>query len=210
MLVAFARACAIKTAEQYSGAAEYLKSIKGLLKGIEDARTRITRPINEALRAVNAQAKDASTPLATAEMQIKRAMIAYSDEQERIRREEQRKADEAARREQEKLQERAAKAAASGKVEKAVELETRAASVVAPIINREPPKISGIGARENWRAECTDLKALVKAVAEGRAPLSYLQANDKVLGAQARSLKSDFVCDGVRVWADKNLAAGAA
>jgi glutamyl/glutaminyl-tRNA synthetase len=209
-LTAFAERLVVKTAEGYSEAAQFLKSIKALLKGIEDARTRVTKPLNEALKQVNAQAKDASAPLATAESQIKRAMIAFDEDQARIRREEQRKADEAARKEQEKLRERAEKAAAAGKVEKAAELVQRAETVVAPVIQREAPKVTGVSMRETWHAECFDLPALVKAIAEGRAPVSLVMANDKVLGAQARSLKADFKCDGVRVWPEKNLGSTAA
>lgn len=209
-LTTFAQALVIRSTEGYQHAATYLKTIKSMLGKIEEARTRVTKPLLEAQREVNAQAKDASAPLVAAEAQIKRAMVTYNDEQERARREAQRKADEEARQRQEKLQAQAAKAVAAGKVEKAAELEERAATVVAPVIQVEVPKVTGISTRETWHAECVDLKALVKAVAEGRAPLSLVMANDKVLGAQARSLKADFVCDGVRVWSDKNIGSTAA
>lgn len=245
-LVEFARTVVIKTAEQYEMAARYLKTTKGLLGKIDAAHARVKKPLLEAGRELDQQKNDASAPLLTAEGQIKRAMIAYTDEQERIRQEEQRRLDEAARKErerlaalareaeakaraeEERLRKEAADAAAAGRAaeaaklaaradtaadkgaSKAQELQQRAASVVAPVVSREPPKVAGISGRENWYAECTDLMALVKAVAEGRAPISFVVANDKLLGQQARSLKKQFVCDGVRVWSDKNLAAGAA
>lgn len=209
-LTAFARSVVIKTAAQYTAATNYLKTIKGLRTSIEEARTRITKPLLTAQREVNAQALEADTPLKKAEGEIKKAMIAFDDEQDRLRREEQVRADAEARKKQEKLQQQASKAAASGKTERAIELEHRAAAVVAPAVQPETVRVSGISRTEHWHAEATDLRALVKAIYEGRAPLSYVIANDKVLGAQARSLKQDFVCDGVRVWSDKNIAAGAA
>lgn len=200
-LTAFARSLVIKTAEGYSEAASYLKGIKGMLAKIEEARTRVTKPLLQAQREVNDQAREAALPLQQAETAIKRAMIGYSDEQERLRREEQARADEAARREQEKLQARAEKAAAAGKVEKAAELEVQAATVVAPVIQREAPKVTGIGERLNWKFEIIDPAAV---------PRNYCTPDEKKIGAVVRGLKGDTQIPGVRVWAEKNIAAGAA
>lgn len=94
--------------------------------------------------------------------------------------------------------------------ERAEALQAQAATVVAPVIQADIPKVAGLSNRDNWRAECVDLKSLVQAVADGKAPLSLVMANDKVLGQQARSLKEHFVAPGVRVWNDKTKAAGAA
>lgn len=200
-LTEFARAVVIKTAEQYNSAASYLKSIKGLLGKIEDARTRVTKPLLTAQREVNDQAREASMPLQNAEGQIKRAMTAYSNELDRIRLAEQRKADEAARQQQEKLQAQAAKAAAAGKSEKAVELETRAATVVAPVIQREAPKVAGIVTKEIWKFEITNPAAL---------PHEYTMPDEKKIGGVVRAMKGDTNIPGVRVWPDKSIAAGAA
>ena len=82
--------------------------------------------------------------------------------------------------------------------------------MVAPVIQREPPKVTGISTREVWKAEVTDLAALVKAIAEGKAPLALVQANTTVVGQQARSLKQDFVAPGIKVWSERQIAAGAA
>jgi ATP-dependent Clp protease ATP-binding subunit ClpA len=200
----------IVTAEDYSLSGSQLKQVKDAQKKLDTLRKSITRPIDAAKAAVMDLFRAPESKLNQAETSIKRAMVAFQQEQQRLRAEEQRKADEAARKEREKLEAQAAKATASGKVEKAEQLEQRAATVVAPVIQREAPKVAGINTREVWKAECTDLKALVKAIAEGRAPLSLVIANDKVIGAQARSLKGDFVCDGIRVWSEQSIAAGAA
>lgn len=198
----------IKTPAQYAQAGEYLKTVNAMLDDIEAARVRLTRPLNGVIRDLNADARHLSAKPLHLQQALKRALLAYSSEQARIQREAQQRADEAARKAQEKLQQQAAKAQAAGKVEKAEVLQSRAEAVVAPIITRELPKVAGLSTRENWYAECTDLAALVIAVAAGTAPLSLLMANDKVLGAQARSLKADFVVSGVRVWCEKSLAAG--
>jgi colicin import membrane protein len=200
----------IANAGEYEVAGLELKRVKDAQKKLDELRKSMTRPIDAAKKAIMDFFRGPESKLAQAETGIKRAMIGYQQEQDRIRREEQRLAEERARKERERLQKQAEKAAAAGKVDRAEQLQERAATVVAPVIQREPPKIAGVSMRANWHAECIDLRALVKAVHEGRAPLSFLMANDKVLGVQARSLKGDFVCDGVRVWSEHNLAAGAA
>lgn len=191
----------ITTASQYTDAGGWLKSIKGLLGKIEAARTRITQPMNQALRAVNEQAREQSAPLLSAETRIKRAMSAYTTEQDRLRREEQRKADEWARKQQQALEERAAKAAASGKAEKAQELQHRANTVVAPVIQREPPKVSGIATREVWKFEITDT---------AQVPREYLMVDETRIRKVVQALKGDARIPGVRVYSEKQIAAGAA
>lgn len=200
-LTEFARSVVIKTAEQYQIASGYLKSIKGMLSRIDDAHARVKRPILAAGRELDAQKNEASAPLKSAELLIKRAMTDFSNEQDRIRREEQRKADEAARKQQEKLQQQAAKAIASGKVEKAVEFEQRAAAVVPAAIQREAPKVAGIVTKEVWKFEVTDPAAV---------PREYLSVDEKKIGGVVRSLKGDTNIAGVRVWSEKSIAAGAA
>lgn len=200
-ILAEAEAFKITTPAQYQESAAALKRVKSHQKQLEEMELEITRPINAGLKAIRDLFRTPRDRAGRAESLIKRAMIGYSDEQDRIRREEQRKADEAARREQEKLQDRAAKAAAAGKVEKAAELETRAATVVAPVINREPPKVAGVSDRLNWKFEVTDPAAL---------PREYTMPDEKKIGAIVRAMKGDTNIPGVRVWSEKNIAAGAA
>lgn len=200
-LTTFANSLVIKTQEGYAVAGRYLTTVKGLLKKIEDARTRVTKPLLEAQRELNAQANEAKAPLLEAETLIKRSMSAYTDEQLRLQREEQRKRDEAARKEREKLAEQARRAEATGKPEKAAALEQRAEAVVAPVIYRAPPKVSGIVTREVWKYEIVDASAL---------PREYTMPDDTRIGGVVRSMKGDTNITGVRVWSENQIAAGAA
>jgi DNA polymerase III alpha subunit (gram-positive type) len=201
IITAQAGSLRIVSPEAYEDAGALLKTIKGALRQIEAQRTSITAPMNEALRNANAQAKIAAAPFEAAEKRIKGAMISYADEQERLRQAEQRKAEELARREREKLEAQAAKAAASGKVDKAEQLEERAAAVVAPVINREPPKVAGVSTREVWKFEVTD-PSLV--------PRQYLEVDEAKIRRVVQAMKADANIPGVRVWAERQLAAGAA
>lgn len=191
----------IASAAEYSVAGLELKRVKDAQKKLDDLRKSMTRPIDAAKKAIMDFFRGPESKLAQAETGIKRAMIGFSEEQDRIRREEQRKADEAARKQQEKLQQQAAKAIASGKVEKAVELETRAATVVAPVIQREPPKVAGVNMRDVWKYEITDPDAL---------PREYTMPDEKKIGGVVRAMKGDTAIAGVRVWKEQQVAAGVA
>lgn len=227
----------IKSPEQFSRAGDLLKAVKGALRQIEDQRVAITKPMNDALRATNAQAKTASAPFETAEREIKARMVEYTNEQERVRREEQRKAEEAARAErerlaklareaeekaraeQERLRKEAEAAAAAGRAAEAAklnaradrveektaakveELQVREASVVAPVIQREPPKVAGVSTREVWLFEVND---------PTQVPRQYLIVDESKIRKVVQALKGDAQIPGVRVYSERQIAAGAA
>ncbi len=200
-LRSFTKNLVIKTVQGYEAAAERLKHIKGALATIEDARTRITKPLNETLREVNAQAKGAAAPFLEDEQTIKRAMIGYSNEQDRLRREEQRKLDERAEADRKRLLDAAARNEAKGNTAKADAFEERAAQVVAPVAQVQAPKVAGISIPEVWDFEVTD---------EDLIPRAYCEVSMKRIRSQVGATKGMTEIPGVRVFKTKRIAAGAA
>ena len=66
------------------------------------------------------------------------------------------------------------------------------------IIPKSAPPASRLTAgRESWSAEMVDLKMLVKAVAEGKQPITFLLPDMTVLNGLARSLKGAMNIPGV-------------
>lgn len=191
----------IVSAADYTLAAGWLKSIKGFLKAIEDARVKITKPINEGLRNLNGQAADASAPFLQSERRIKQAMIEFSDEQDRIRAEEQRKANDAAEKERLRLQEIADRAAAKGQESKAEAFQERASSVVAPVTQRAAPAVSGISVPKVWTFDITD-PALI--------PREFLSVDESKIRRVVMAMKGDTRIAGVRVYEQKRIASSAA
>lgn len=194
----------VVSADGFTAAGGVLTRIKAALKRLEEARVRITGPLNEALRQVNAQAKESAQPLLESEARIKSALVAYNNEQERIRREEQRRADEAAERERRRLQEIADRAAAKGQAEKAEAFAERAQTTVAPVVNRAPPKVAGVSMRDVWRFEVTDASKVNAA---------FLVPDEAKIRKVVQSMRADaqdLVGAGVRIWCEKQVAAGAA
>lgn len=197
----FAAGLVIKSARAYEEAATLLKSIKGQLASFEEARTKITKPINDGLREVNAQHRATVAPLLADEIVIKNAMIRYSDEQDRIREEEQRRQNEIARKEQERLQAIADRAQAKGQEDKAEQFQQRAAQVVAPIAQQAAPKVGGIAVPLVWTFDIIDASLI---------PREYLDVNETRIRKVVQAMQGNTKIPGIRVRQVKRIAAGSA
>jgi hypothetical protein len=192
-----ANAVVIHTAAQYSTSACELQAIKGKWREVDDARKTLLKPINEAHDRIQAFFRQPLEFLRQAEIILKRKLLAYSDEQDRVRREEQRKADETARKDRQRIEAQAAKAAASGKVEKAEQLQERAASFVAPSIQREAPKVTGVNMREAWKYAIEN---------EAAIPRAWLMVDESKIRSYVANMKGDSQIPGVRVYCEKQMA----
>ena len=202
----------ITDADSYATAAGELAKIKAVAKKIDADRKELTKPLDDEKAKVMDYVRPYTTALGNAELAFKNALLAY--EQEQTRRRELAEAEEAERlrKQQEALAKRAEKAEASGHEEKAETLREQAATAVyvAPAPIAAPPKVSGLSSRKTYSAEVTNLMDLVKAVAEGRAPLKYLVADMKVLNTIAGALKNDFDVPGVKLVISASLSSRAA
>jgi hypothetical protein len=113
--------------------------------------------------------------------------------------EEKRKAEEAARKEAEDAQIRAAEALQKEGLTAAAEMVLDAPVVVAKV---EAPKVAtdtGVSYRDTYSAEVVDLMELVRAVSAGLVPLCYLQADQTTLNQWARATKGAQPMPGVKV-----------
>jgi hypothetical protein len=220
-LVLAAREFRVVSRAGYSEAGDRLMRIKTAQKELAAKKKKVLDPALAAVKAIRDLFAGPEAEIAEAEGLYKRVMIAFDDEQERIRQEEQRKLDDIARREREKNEAAARKALEdaeaarqAGDKKKAERLEQkaevaadRAATVVAATVQAEPPRVSGASIREIWSAIVTDRKALIAAVAAGTVPELALEPNMKFLDNQARALKRDLKYPGVTATVEKSLAA---
>lgn len=129
----------IDSQELYEAAAQDLQRVKALAASVEATRVSITGPLHAAKVAVDNLFKGPKTFLDQAEQKLKGAMLTWSEEQERIRREEQRKAEEARRAEQARLeqQRREQEEEARRREEEAQRLEAEARAAAAAGDNRK-------------------------------------------------------------------------
>jgi len=221
--LAEARVFRVVTQEQYSGAGEKLKAIKGLMQKVNATFDPIISKAYAAHKEAIAQKKNHEGPLIEAEGIYKRGMLGFQQEQERIRREEQARLDELARKERERLEARAAKAEEKGKAEKAEELRNQAATVPAPVVQIETPKVAGTSIRTTYYAYVKDFPALLDAAAGGRrfkttkyegqerrrgksVPVSAVISNESFLNAQAKLQKTALNYPGVEAHSELSMS----
>ena len=73
----------IDSADMYGIAADEVRNIKTLQKTVEEQRTAITKPLNDALKAVNNLFRAPAEFLTSAEQAIKKSMLVWQREEER-------------------------------------------------------------------------------------------------------------------------------
>ena len=160
-------------------------------------------PIDDASKksrqAVIAQGKKIDEPLDyVIKITGNKAAAWMRAEQARIA-EEKRKAEEIARKAAEEAALAAAEKLAADGMTAAADAVLSAPVVTPKIEVAEPTKAEGVSYREQFSAEVVDLMTLVKAVAEGKAPVCYLTADMTALNGWARSTKGTASIPGVKV-----------
>lgn len=198
-LLAVGENYAVKDAADYTVAGQELQRVKAAQKQLEDVRMSMTRPLDETKRRIMSFFDGPKAKLLRAEQGIKRAMIAFQNEQDRKRREAQVRADEAARKERERLEEQARRAQEQGKPEKAEQLQQRAQQAVAPILQVETPKVAGVQTRRMWKFE---------VVNEAEVPAEFRSIDLSKIRKVVEALKGDAKIAGVRIWDEPAIAAG--
>lgn len=220
--------------DMYALAADELKTIKGKSAALEAKRKDLVGPLNDTVKKINDLFRTPLAFLAQAEAALKTGMLTFDDEQERIRREReelarrereaeerriaaeaaeaQRIADEAAAAaarattQQEQEQARAALAEAAAKVETAQQAHAEIRSMPAPIVAKGTPKVTGIASKSTWCGECDNFTVLVKAVAEGKAPINLLTLDQTQLNKYARAQERAMSIPGCRAVEKKTLS----
>ena len=193
----------IKDQASYENAASLLKAIKDIGKMAEEARKKITVPLDQAKKAVMELFQPTATATANLEAHLKSLMIAYTNEQNRIREAQEAKlrqqAETEERRKKKELEERAAKAEASGKVEKAEELRQQAQEVrvEAPVLAPTVQKVSGVSMMKLWKARCVDIN---------KVPREYMVINQSMIDGVAKATKGSLVIAGIEFFAEDVLA----
>jgi hypothetical protein len=178
--------------ESYQNAGAFLSKLKAAQKKVSDFFAPMKKKAHEAHKAITEQESETLTPLKNAERIINETMIAYKRECERRAMEEQRKAqaiaDEAARKERERLEKEAAKLKTPELREQRLE---QAASIIPPVIAvaSDVPKFDGLTTAKTWKAEVVDVSVL---------PREWMVPNETALNSFAKATKGAVPVAGVR------------
>lgn len=191
--------------ETYARGAQLLRDIKALRDEIAKKCDPVIQAAHRAHRAALDQKRELEEELVEADKMIRQKVAAFSAEQERRAREEAARIAAETRAAQERAEAEAKQLEAAGERELADTVRTEA-EFHAPARTVEPPKAKGVSTTGYWKAEVTDFRALVAAVAAGTVPLAVLKVDTKVLGQQARSLKNELDWPGVRIYCETGVS----
>lgn len=173
-------------------------------KRLKDYFEGLRKPAYDAYQAVLNKFKDADSPAEQAEKIIKAEIRRFEQDQERLRQELQRKAQEEAenRAKLEQLEAAAMAEEFGASPEKVQQIAAQPVIAVAPPVERTFDRSRGVSTRENWKAEVKDMKALCKAIGAGKVPVNYVLPNESVLNARARADKTTLNIPGVVAYND--------
>ena len=212
-LTVIERAQIVKIVDQdsYDSACSLLlEQVKPFRKKWKEYWDAVKRPLKEAVDAVQQKFNEADKPLETAELNIKSAIRQWDEEQERIRQELQRQAELEARKREE--EERLKTVEQLKDDDPFVTEEDVQAILTAPSIAIARPveatysRAVGVSKRDNWKCRVTDIKALCRAVANGKVPPTYVVANESVLNARAKADRQTLNIPGCVPYNDPVIA----
>lgn len=187
-------------ADTFARAGESNKAIVALKKKVVDYWGPIKDSAHKTWKGLVAKEKEMLDPIDAKQEQQRLSAKAWADAEEAKRREEQRKAEEAVRKQAE--DEQIARAAALEKDGNKADAEAEiAAPVVVPqvVVPSAVPQGFGRMTTKYYSATVTDIKLLAKAVIDGKVPVQAIQGNDTFLNGQARMLKETMNWPGVKV-----------
>jgi len=195
-----AKAITITSAETYTQAANFKITLAGWRKKIVDEFAPMKEAAHKAHKAITAKEGEYLKPITEAEATLKAAIVKWQDEQEAIRRAEQRRLELEAQMqrdlERQQREEEALNAAiAEGTEEVYVE---PVAYVPPPIAAPTYEAVKGLGITRRWGAEVTDIKKLCRAVADGVVPETYVLPNQVALNQRAAADKQSMTLPGVK------------
>jgi hypothetical protein len=195
-----AKQALIKDQASYDYAASLRIDIASLEREIVDYHKPLKKAADEAHKAICKAENRLLEPLKQAKVILNLEIAAWTQAQERIRFEAERKAQELAHKQEEEARlALAMQAEEMGATEETAQeiLETPLAMpavVVQPTFN----KLAGVSTSQRWRAEVVDLKALCRAVIEGKASIELIQPNTTALNTLARAMKGTLNIPGVK------------
>lgn len=193
---------------------EYADSLLGEYKtrrnGIEAERKKGVDQLNKLKETIQGWFKPVLDDLDEFEKITKGKLLTYRSEQQRLDRERQAIADEAARQERERLRAEAAKAAKAGKVEVAQVLEATAAVMTAPIVTSTFVPTKGTSVRKVWKARVISKIDVIRYVAEHPEYEYLLEVDMSGANSLAKMMEAKLCVTGLEAFEEEILARRAA
>ena len=179
----------------YVAAGELWKAIKAIRVKIADTFDKSIKAAHELHKGLVAKKKEHDGPLDAAERMVKKAMGDYDAEQDRIRKAEEARLREIARKEEEeRLLQEAIAAEASGNKEEAAAIMEEPVYVAPVVVKKEVPKVQGMSFRTIWKFRIVD---------EKKIPREYLTPDMVKIGGVVRSMKKQTNIPGIESYEER-------
>jgi hypothetical protein len=189
----------VETLAQHEIALNCIKRCSATEKQVHDLFRKPKTDANRAHKSIVAAEKTLLAPLLEAKGVLNTKCTAYEQEQERVRRDEQRLLEEKARREEEdRLLQDAMQAQEAGDAELAEQIINEEIETPVVKVEANTAHVEGVSSRELWSAEVTNKAALLRFVLEHPEMLNLIEPNMPALNGLARSMRREFKIPGVR------------
>lgn len=189
-------------------ASSFLKTIKNFRSMVKEHYEQDVKKAHELWKSLTEKRRKADDPLDQAERIIKIGMSAYHTAQEQKRQREEQARQAEARKQAEEAKLAAAQEAENGGDHEAASAILEAPAPVIPVtVAPVVPKIAGVSYKKVWHVEVTDKLALLRAIAEGRAPIGLVDVNEGSLKKLAAALALEAPYPGVRAWQQSEVSA---
>lgn len=195
--VEVANSLVVDSPVQYELAANQFRLVKEKKAQAETQRKAITQPIDAAKKAVMDLFRPYDEVYTSVENILKGKMIKYTQEQERIRLEQQAIANAEAAKERARLEKQAQRIEKKGDEDTAEALRVTAQVMVAPVVASATPVVKGISTRKTHKAEVVDILAFAQYIIANPQFKHMLQVNQVALNQYATMMKENAQMDGV-------------
>ena len=198
----------VNDAVTFELAADELTAIKRKASQLDEQRKAITKPLDDAKKAVMDLFRGPLDLLSKAESILKGKMLTYQQDEQRKAAEQRAAAERAAQAERQRLADEAAKLAAEGRAGEALVKQQVAEMIVAaPVPIVEQPKAAGVSTRTTVDFEVVDMLQLVQHIAQHPELIGLVEADTTKLRSYVRGLGTACQLPGVRVFEKASLAA---
>ena len=191
---------------QYEIAADYIGDISSRITELDNMRKNLKAPILQAGRNIDNMFKIPLDDGRIAKKLIQNKMLDYvavvEYEKEQAEKEVARIADEAKK----KAEEEALALIANGDDEAAQEILDNVDIMPVPTNTIEKPKAAGISTRANWKCKLVDMNKLIRAIIQGKAPISLITLDTAAANKYARAVRDTLDVEGLEFYNDATLA----
>lgn len=192
----------------YEAAGNMLKDrVKPLLREIDEYWDRDIAGAHALHKSLVGKKKELTAKLEKIESEFKGAMAKFVQAEEAKAAEAQKLLQEQQDAEHRKsLEHTALEAIDQGANEEEVDaIMATKSTAPTPIVRPGFQKLGGVVAQKKWKAEVLDLKALCRAVADGKAPEAYVEANMTALRKRAQADGPAFNVPGCKATQDTGI-----